>query len=144
MLIYLDNCCFNRPFDNQKQTRIYSETLAKLQIQESIIYNKYKLAWSYILDFENAANPFVERRLTISNWRKKAAVDTVETAGILKLAQQLSQLNIKAKDALHIACAVELKCDFFITTDLSLIKKCVNFEKIKVVNPLDFLIHENI
>lgn len=36
MRIYLDNCCFNRPFDDQNQLRIRLETEAKLGIQEEI------------------------------------------------------------------------------------------------------------
>jgi len=31
--LYLDNCCLNRPFDDQIQQRIYLETEAKLFIQ---------------------------------------------------------------------------------------------------------------
>jgi predicted nucleic acid-binding protein len=144
MLIYLDNCSFNRPFDNQKQLRIHTETVAKLKIQEEIMNGYYRLAWSYILDYENNANPYFERKMTIANWKKRATIDTSETINILQIAKQLNKVKIKAKDALHIACAIEMQCDFFITTDLSLIKKCVNFEKIKVVNPLDFIVHENI
>ena len=37
MKICLDNCCFNRPFDDQKQLRINLETEAKLKIQEDIV-----------------------------------------------------------------------------------------------------------
>jgi hypothetical protein len=37
MRIYLDNCCFNRPFDNQTQLKIHLETEAKLFIQQEII-----------------------------------------------------------------------------------------------------------
>ena len=33
--VYLDNCCFNRPFDNQLQPRIRFETQAKLHIQKN-------------------------------------------------------------------------------------------------------------
>ena len=79
MLIYLDNCCFNRPFDDQHQIRIRIETEAKLFIQEEILEGKIRLAWSYILDYENGANPFLERKETIANWKKRAAVDTDET-----------------------------------------------------------------
>ena len=32
MLIYLDICCFNCPFDDQSQTRIRFETEAKLEV----------------------------------------------------------------------------------------------------------------
>jgi len=31
--VYLDNCCFNRPFDDQNQVRVRIETEAKLFIQ---------------------------------------------------------------------------------------------------------------
>ena len=37
MLIYLDTCCFNRPFDDQSQTRIRFETAAKLQLQQRVL-----------------------------------------------------------------------------------------------------------
>jgi len=61
MKIYLDNCCFNRPFDDQKQIRIHLETEAKLYIKEKILLNELELAWSYILDYENHANPFINQ-----------------------------------------------------------------------------------
>ena len=34
MKIYLDNCCYNRPYDDQTYIRIHLETEAKLHIQE--------------------------------------------------------------------------------------------------------------
>jgi hypothetical protein len=37
MKIYLDNCCFNRPFDDQGQIRIKIETEAKLKFRMTII-----------------------------------------------------------------------------------------------------------
>jgi len=33
MRIYLDNCCYNRPFDDQNQLSVRLETEAKLAIQ---------------------------------------------------------------------------------------------------------------
>jgi len=62
MILYLDNCCFNRPFDDQSQIKIFIETQAKLYIQEKILQKKYKLAWSYILEYENHFNPFDYRK----------------------------------------------------------------------------------
>lgn len=56
MRIYLDNCCFNRPFDDQAQIRIMLEAEAKLKIQDDILQKKFELAWSYILEAENRAN----------------------------------------------------------------------------------------
>jgi hypothetical protein len=34
--VYLDNCCYNRPFDNQNQRSVQLETQAKLWIQDLI------------------------------------------------------------------------------------------------------------
>ena len=36
MRVYLDNCCYNRPYDDQSQLTISLETQAKLQIQKMI------------------------------------------------------------------------------------------------------------
>ena len=139
MLIYLDNCCFNRPFDDQKQIRIRIETEAKLFIQSGIAEGKFSLAWSYMLDYENSANPFPERKETIANWKNRAVFDTDETKNLLELAQTLNKRQIKAKDALHIASSIVMRCDFFITTDQYLIKKLTTFDAIKVVSPVDFI-----
>ena len=35
--VYLDNCCYNRPYDDQSHLLIELETKAKLRIQEMII-----------------------------------------------------------------------------------------------------------
>jgi len=40
MRIYLDNCCFNRPFDDQIQMKVRLETEAKLFIQDQILKGK--------------------------------------------------------------------------------------------------------
>jgi hypothetical protein len=57
MKIYLDNCCYNRPFDEQEQIRIYLETQAKLYIQQLVVQKKADLVCSFILRYENAENP---------------------------------------------------------------------------------------
>ncbi len=77
--IYLDNCCFNRPFDDQSQIRIKLEAEAKLYIQEKIRQNALELVWSYILDLENQANPFEERKNAIQEWKELAIEDISET-----------------------------------------------------------------
>jgi len=97
--VYLDNCCFNRPFDDQRQTRVRLEAEAKLCIQEHIRSGTLELVWSYMLDFENAANPFEERRTMITGWRQYATLDVEETPLILRHANRLAGMGLKAKDA---------------------------------------------
>jgi len=134
MRLYLDNCCFNRPFDNQEQLKIRLETEAKLYIQSAILSGRYELIWSYILEFENAQNPYKERRDAIIDWKKYASVFCVENDKILVFAESLFSKGIKVKDALHIACAVDANADFFITTDKKLINTFI--PEIRVINPL--------
>ena len=57
MKVYLDNCCFNRPFDDQSSLVIHLETEAKLHIQDLIRQGELSLLWSFVLDYENDANP---------------------------------------------------------------------------------------
>ena len=135
--IYLDNCCFNRPYDDQLQLLIHLETEAKLFIQQAVLQKTFELAWSYMLDYENAANPYQNRRLSISKWKKKAVVDIDVSDTVVAHAKEIMRQNIKNKDALHIACAIEAKCDYFLSTDKKLLKATI--DKINIMSPIDFI-----
>ena len=123
MKIYLDNCCFNRPFDDQTQLRIRLEAEAKLTIQEEIRNGAIQLVWSYILDYENSKNPFRERKIQIRAWRTYAQEDVEESEELLAIAKKIQQLGLKKMDALHIASAIVSKADYFLTTDDGILKK---------------------
>lgn len=135
----MDNCCFNRPFDHQGQVRVRLETEAKLRIQERVAAGDLELAWSYILDFENAANPFEERRAAVGLWKRRAIVDIEETPELLERAKSLVSRGVRSKDALHVACAVEAGCDWFLTTDDMLLKKLSGYTQILAVDPTAFV-----
>jgi hypothetical protein len=135
--IYLDNCTFNRPFDDQHQLKIKLETEAKLFIQKGIINGNYELVWSYILEYENKQNRFEDKRNAIYDWRNIAKTHCIENVEILKYAETLKTMNIRTKDALHIACSVYANSDYFITTDRQLFK--LTLHEIKIVNPLSFI-----
>jgi predicted nucleic acid-binding protein len=137
--IYLDNCCFNRPFDDQSQIRIRLETEAKLYIQEKIVKGEIQLVWSYVLDYENVFNPYEERRRVIERWRALAVRDISESREILSQAKAIQNLGLKSKDALHLACAISGSCDFFLSTDDVIIRKMAGFERINALDPINFL-----
>ena len=65
MRIYLDNCCYNRPYDDQSQLKINIEAQSKLEIQQQIRDGKLELASSYILELENRVNPFEMKKKSI-------------------------------------------------------------------------------
>jgi len=139
MRIYLDNCTFNRPFDDQGPIRIRLESEAKLYIQERIRNGSLELTWSYIMDFENLQNPFEERRDAIIKWRRFAELDIEENEFIIDKAHNLTDLGLKAKDALHVACAIYGKAEYFLTTDDTILSKLSDYKEINVINPLEFL-----
>jgi predicted nucleic acid-binding protein len=119
--------------------RVRLETEAKLEIQRRVLQGKVELAWSYILDYENAANPFMERRLTIQKWKSHARVDVGETTAILAKAEELAIQTLRPKDALHLSCAIAAGCQYFLTTDDELTAKCYSMREINVLNPLEFI-----
>jgi predicted nucleic acid-binding protein len=115
--IYLDNCTYNRPFDDQSQLRISLETQAKLYIQSLIKDNKIDLIYSYVCFYENYINPFENKRLSISDFSKYAKYSIGESHDILIKANKMIQKKIKPLDALHLSCAINAKADYFITVD---------------------------
>ena len=135
--LYLDNCCFNRPYDDQTNLNIRLEAEAKLFIQNEILHNNYELSWSFMMDYEISANPFYDRQLAFMKWRNIAAIDIDPTERILIRGREIMQKNIKQKDAIHIACALNAECDYFLTTDRGILNK--NIPNIKIINPLDFI-----
>lgn len=139
MKIYLDNCCYNRPFDDQSQLRIRLEAEIKLKIQEGIRLGKVQLIWSYILDYENNLNLFDERRKQIGLWRKYAVKDVDENDEIIHIANTLNQKGIRTLDSMHIACAVFSHCTYFLTTDDKILNKSGLVADIKIVDLFSFM-----
>lgn len=140
MKIYLDNCCFNRPYDDQTQIRISLETQAKLYIQELIKNKKLHLVTSYVLWYENSQNPYETKRAAISEFiqRNTAEYIDIDKADIIKSkAAEIMKTGIKIKDAYHVACAVYSSCDYFLSTDDRLLKYRTN--AIQMFNPIDFV-----
>ena len=135
--LYLDNCCFNRPYDDQTNLNIRLEAEAKIFIQNEILENNFELAWSFMMDYEISANPFHDRQLVFLKWKNIAIVDIDPTERILIRGREIMQKNINQKDAIHIACATKAECEYFLTTDRKILNKTV--PKIILINPLDFI-----
>ncbi len=138
--IYLDNCCYNRPFDNQNDPTIAIETRAKMYIQSLIRYKAVELAYSLITMQEIADSPFVENSQAIidfieTNARYYIGKDSNEAA--IALTLEVMRTGVKLKDAAHVACAILARCDYLITTDKRLLKYAD--DRMKVVNPVDFV-----
>ena len=137
--IYLDNCCFNRPYDDQNQFFIKIETDAKLRIQDSIKQNEYTLIWSFILDYENNFNT-PDKSKSISKWKELAKISIKSNNEIITIAREIIKTGIKNKDALHLASAIHAQADFFLTVDNRVLKYKDN--RILILNPIEFIERE--
>ncbi|MBE6522685.1 MAG: type II toxin-antitoxin system VapC family toxin [Thermoplasmata archaeon] len=143
MRIYLDNCCYGRPYDSKSQIRIQLESDAKLAIQHRIEAGKYDLvASSFLLD-ENNKKTDVSVRSHIFDYidsNMKVFVQEDEDPELRKLASEIEETGIKSLDASHLAAAIYAECNYFITTDDRILK--YKTDKIKIVNPVQFITEE--
>ncbi len=140
MKIYLDNCCYNRPYDDQSQLRISLETQAKLYIQDLVKQRKADLVTSYVLWYENSQNPFEIRKMSIGEFMQENTVEYIDidkAEDIKTKAEEIMRTGVKMKDAYHVACAIYANCDCFFTTDDRLLK--YTSEEIQMLNPIDFI-----
>ena len=91
------------------------------------------------MDYENNKNPFRERREQIEKWRNYSVIDIVANPNILDLSVSIEQLGLKKFDSLHLACAIQGKADYFLTTDNGILKKSKIIQGLKVIDPNNFI-----
>ena len=140
MRIYLDNCCYNRPYDDQTQLRISLETQAKLQIQTMIREKRFELVTSYVLLYENSRNPHEVRRNSILKFIKEnnACYVGIENGVKIKsLADEIIATGVKTADAHHVASAIIGNATYFLTTDNRLLK--YHTDRISLIDPTSFI-----
>lgn len=140
MRVYLDMCCYNRPYDNQSQIKVSLETQAKLHIQDLIQKRRLELVTSYMLRYECGQNPYEMQRKAILQFidtHTAAYVGLERKDKIEPLAAEIMSTGVKFKDACHAASALYAKCAYFISTDLRLLK--YRTDRIKMVTPTEFV-----
>ena len=100
---------------------------------------------SYMLRKENSDNPFKNKREHIEQFLSSYAdvyIGADQEDKILPRAKEIMDTGIKAKDAIHAACAIEAGCDYLITTDKRF--SGLRSSEVKVINPVDFVRLEEI
>lgn len=142
MKVYLDTCCLNRPFDDQRQPRVRLEAEAATLIPEKINQQEWEWVGSEVLVYEIEQNLDTERteRLMLL---AKGSNQTIEISEeILDRAQKLESLGFDEFDAVHLASAENAKVDIFLTTDDNLQKvsnRNKNLLPFVVINPVKWL-----
>ena len=140
MRVYLDMCCYNRPYDDQSQIKVSLETQAKLHIQDLIQKKRLELVTSYMLRYECGQNPYEMRRRAIMQFvdiHTMAYVGLERKDEIESMAVEIMNTGVKFKDACHVASAIYAKCEYFISTDMRLLK--YKTDRIKMVTPVEFV-----
>jgi len=138
--IYLDSCCVSRPYDNQTQNRIKSETAAIMQIISGFWNGEWQSITSKVLQFEiNRISDLTKRSFVKSLFTSIPQTIFVSVgAAEISRGKQLEALGFKEYDALHIACAETGKSDIFLTTDDTVIRRAKRLRsqlRVRVENP---------
>jgi predicted nucleic acid-binding protein len=142
MKIYLDACCLNRPFDDQRQARVRLEAEAISLIMQKLHQHEWEWIGSDVLVYELGQTEDVERkeRLLLLAGQSHQVVEITEK--ILTQAEKLGAVGFNSYDAIHLASAENAKVDVFLTTDDNMQKIANRNKKIfsfVVVNPVTWL-----
>jgi hypothetical protein len=121
-IVYLDVCCFKRPFDDATAERIRREAEAVAAILEMAQAGKVALVRSPAHDFENERNPREDRRLATRMWLETATVSVAASPAAADRSRVLAALGFGPLDALHLAFAESSAARWFVTTDDQLLR----------------------
>ena len=136
--VYLDTCCYSRPYDDKRQPQILREVSAIEVILGYLQIQQWHWITSEVIVFEVNRNPNLTQREDIKKLLRNAhhyvSVGTTEELR----SEQLESFGFKPLDALHIACAEKANADILLTTDNRMLRRTKNYPfqlRIRVENP---------
>jgi predicted nucleic acid-binding protein len=142
--IYLDLCCFNRPFDEWKHDRNRLEGEAIIKILKLFNLAKYKLISSETIEAELKRMSNFDKLNEIKKLLKIANSKGILNREIDQRSQEIEQLGFGLYDSFHIACAEYARVDVLLTTDDRFLKKAIKYNnllQVKIENPVSWLIN---
>lgn len=168
--VYMDNCCYNRPFDDRSNIKNYLEREAVLLIMQ-MVYERgifggvhpdsvqfhglrrpngrqecpYCIVGSDVLDWEMRMISNEDKRHQVEALYYAMISGKIKTNDIIaeRARQIMEQSSIRAFDSLHLASA-EAGADVLLTTDIKFMKAANRMGlKIKVQNPVSFILEVN-
>lgn len=140
--VYLDVCCLNRPFDDQRQDRVHLEAEAVLLILKRCESGEWHWVSSAVVSSEVDSIPNRERRNRVKELLRGATEVLPLSDAAVERGEELKGLGLKTYDALHVACAEQAQVEVLLTTDDRLVRVAArNVGKFKtpVKNPLVWL-----
>jgi predicted nucleic acid-binding protein len=130
MRIYLDNCCLQRPLDDQTQPRIRVETEAVFVVLAAVQASELVLISSEALEYEVGRIPEEARRTEILSVLALATERLLITDAVEALAVTFEQHGLRGIDAIHLALASIAKADFFTTCDDKLFRQAQTIQNL--------------
>lgn len=143
--IYLDACCLNRPFDDQRQPRVRLEAEAVLLVLQRVAAGGVQWLGSSVLEFEVGRMSDQERLRRVREMLMEISRRVqVEEADIAR-GEELEALGFRDFDALHLACAERGGAEVFLTTDDRLLRQAERHAdqlRVRAVNPVNWISEE--
>jgi predicted nucleic acid-binding protein len=141
--VYLDVCCLNRPFDDQRQDRIRLEAEAVLLVLGRCEAGVWQWVSSAVVEEAVNHTPSADRRQRVTSMLRAAQDTAALTDAAVIRARELQAMGFRSYDALHLACAEEAAVDVFLTTDDRVLRAAAlhaDALTVRVVNPLTWLL----
>lgn len=140
MRLYLDCCCYNRPFDELSQERVRLESDAVLAIITRSLLNGDTILGSGTLCLEIAAIRNPEKRAKVADLCQVVTERIAHSDSLELRAKQLQLEGLHVMDSFHVASAEIGQADIFLTVDDRLIKLCRKKQfAVRVMNPLEYI-----
>lgn len=140
--IYMDVCCFNRPFDDLTQERIRLEAEAIAMIITRCQMGEWELISSEAVDSEIEQTPDIAKIEQVMSYVAVAKTYIQIDTAIKQRTSDLLRLGFKPYDALHLVCAEVGNADVLLTTDDRLLRKASKHRQVlrlQVENPVTWL-----
>lgn len=142
-LIYLDVCCFNRPFDDQSQERIRLEAEAVLMILERCQSGVWTLITSEAVEVEIGQIRDPDRLAQVQLLAGAAMQRVVVDVSVERRVEGWARQGFGAFDAFHLACAEVGNVTVLLTTDDRFLRRALRMGEmlqVRVANPLQWLL----
>ncbi len=140
MRVYLDNCCYNRPFDDLSQDRVYLEAESVLTVISRCESGIWTLVTSGVVEYESSRISDLDKLESVRELCSVAGERAVLTDEAVNRAAYFRQSGLRDFDSLHLAVAETSRVDVFLTTDDKLLRAARRLDlSIKVTNPVTWL-----
>jgi len=143
MIIYLDTCCYCRPFDAARHSQERVETETEIIFDTLVICKEsgFSVVGSVVLTDEISRISDVTKRESVQSLYAGAVNENIAiTASVVRRARELNAQGLGLQDAYHVALAEAANADYLLTADMKLEHAASALKlSIKVISPINFL-----